>query len=137
MRKKYLSKRGTSLTLFTLLIFILPTYTALQADSKKVGNHKAISVTQGNTGQSQSRASAKDQSDSKVPTIELLNGGISEGDVEKRPYLEYVIECVDNLIRYGTDRYGNKTLPLLVTYLDVRSRSCPEDPPAQTAPWRG
>ena len=66
-----------------------------------------------------------------------LDSGIKHEDVEKRPYAEYVTECVDFLMKYGTDRYGSKKLPLLVTYLDVRSRHCPENPPADQPFWRG
>lgn len=67
----------------------------------------------------------------------VLNSGFSEKDVEKKPYADYVIECVDLLMEYGTDRYGDHHKPVLVTILDVRSRSCPESPPEQTAHWRG
>ena len=67
----------------------------------------------------------------------LLNSGISPEEVEKKPYAEYVIECIDLLMKYGTDRYGWQKLPLLVTYLDVRSRTCPENPPFNKPYWRG
>ncbi len=69
--------------------------------------------------------------------IIVLDSGIAEADVEKRPYADYVTECVDLLMEYGTDRYGEHDRPVLVTILDVRSRSCPESPPEQTAHWRG
>lgn len=67
----------------------------------------------------------------------LLSSGISEADVEKRPYASYVAECLDQLMSHGTDRYGKVQKPLLVTILDVRSRTCPESPPEKSAPWRG
>ena len=69
--------------------------------------------------------------------IVVLDGGIAEADVEKRPYASYVTECVDLLMEYGTDRYGERHRPVLVTILDVRSRSCPQSPPEQTSHWRG
>lgn len=69
--------------------------------------------------------------------VVVLDSGIAEADVEKRPYLSYVAECLDLLMEHGTDRYGQKHNPLLVTILDVRSRTCPEAPPERSAPWRG
>ena len=69
--------------------------------------------------------------------IVVLDSGIAEADVEKKPYADYVTECVDLLMEYGTDRYGKRHKPVLVTILDVRSRACPESPPEQTAHWRG
>ena len=69
--------------------------------------------------------------------LELLDSGIAAEDVEKRPYAEYVTECADALMQYGTDRYGKVHTPLLVTILDVRTRACPEAPPTETSPWRG
>jgi len=66
----------------------------------------------------------------------LLDSGLREADVERRPYRDYVIECVDNLMRHGTDRYGPIHQPLLVTTLDVRTLCPPEALPADTALWR-
>ena len=57
-----------------------------------------------------------------------LNSGIRPDEVEKRPYLDYVRECVDLLIEHGTDRYGKVRSPMLMNILDVRSRECPADP---------
>lgn len=67
----------------------------------------------------------------------LLSSGIAEADVEKRPYASYVAECLDVLMSHGTDRYGKVHKSLLVTILDVRSRTCPQAPPESSAPWRG
>ncbi len=72
----------------------------------------------------------------KVPIV-ILDSGITPEDVEKRPYAEYVAECVELLMECGTDRYGEVHRPLLVTILDVRTRACPESPPEKAAPWRG
>ena len=63
------------------------------------------------------------------PIVELLDSGLRPEDVEKRPYGEYVRECLDNLMQYGTDRYGEKKTPVLVAHLDVVSRECPKDMP--------
>ncbi len=63
------------------------------------------------------------------PIIELFPSGIAEEDVESRPYLDYVIECLDALMEHGTDRYGSRHTPMLVTHLDVATRACPENPP--------
>ena len=57
--------------------------------------------------------------------VEILDSGIAPGEVEKRPYRDYAAECVDALIKDGTDRYGKVKTPMLVTMLDVRSRECP------------
>lgn len=47
---------------------------------------------------------------------------------EQIPYASYVEKCVDILMKHGTDRYGDVHTPLLVTILDVDTRSCPEIP---------
>ena len=65
--------------------------------------------------------------------IKPMYSGILPEDVEKRSYLSYVEECADLLMKYGTDRYGKKHSPLLVTILDVRTRTCPEFPPKSAA----
>lgn len=65
--------------------------------------------------------------------IKPLDSGIAAGDVEKRSYLSYAEECARLLMKYGTDRYGEKHSLLLVTILDVRTRTCPELPPKSVA----
>lgn len=59
---------------------------------------------------------------------EVLSSGIAPDEVESRRYLDYARECVDLLIRHGTDRYGTVRSPLLMNILDVRTRTCPQDP---------
>ena len=59
---------------------------------------------------------------------EVLPSGLAPEEVEGRSYLDYARESVDLLIRHGTDRYGEAHSPLLMNILDVRTRSCPEDP---------
>ena len=58
----------------------------------------------------------------------VLESGLEPNDVEKRPYAEYVAECIDLLIEHGTDRYGKVRSPVLMSILDVRTRACPESP---------
>ena len=58
----------------------------------------------------------------------VLDSGIKPQDVEKRPYLGYVRECVDLVIEYGTDRYGKVHSPILMNIIDVRDRICPVNP---------
>ena len=70
-------------------------------------------------------------------SVVVLDSGLAQSDVEKRPYIDYVQECLDLLMEYGTDRYRAKSAPMLVTILDVRNRTCPEAPPEKSAPWRG
>ena len=45
-------------------------------------------------------------------------------------YGRYVEECLDTLMEHGTDRYGKIHTPVLVSILDVDSRTCPSDPAA-------
>jgi hypothetical protein len=58
----------------------------------------------------------------------ILESGIQPEDVTRRPYLDYVRDCADLLIRHGTDRYGPVRSPMLMNILDVRSYKCPENP---------
>ncbi len=51
-------------------------------------------------------------------------------------YLFYVTNCLDTLIEFGTDRYGPKTAPILVSILDVETRQCPSNPAALDEQWR-
>lgn len=61
---------------------------------------------------------------------------VAADQVEQRPYREYVRECLDVLMRDGTDRYGPVKAPILVAILDVQTRTCPEKPLALDAAWR-
>lgn len=71
-----------------------------------------------------------------IAAPQILPSGLKPEDVEKRRYLDYVRECADLLIRYGTDRYGKLHGPMLMNILDVRTRTCPEDPPALDEAFR-
>jgi hypothetical protein len=55
---------------------------------------------------------------------------------EDADYLRYVNQCLDTLIEYGTDRYGPKPTPVLVSILDTETRQCPSDPAALDELWR-
>jgi len=50
--------------------------------------------------------------------------------------IDYVRQCLDVLMEYGTDRYGDKYTPILVSILDVQSRTCPENPEKLEEQWR-
>lgn len=67
---------------------------------------------------------------------EILSSGLAPEQVEQRPYRQYVRECIELLIEYGTDRYGNVQSPVFVNILDVRTRTCPEDPLPLDEAWR-
>ncbi len=71
--------------------------------------------------------------------IAPLESGIAPEEVENRPYRAYVQECIETLMEYGTDRYGEVQSKMLANILDVRTRTSPEDPPrggpAPTACW--
>ena len=57
--------------------------------------------------------------------VEILDSGIAPEEVENRRYRDYAAECIDALIKDGTDRYGKVKSPLLVSMIDVRTRECP------------
>ncbi|WP_425400271.1 hypothetical protein [Aeoliella sp.] len=59
---------------------------------------------------------------SRTGTAQVLDSGVSRGDVENRSYLSWSTEVLDNLMIYGTDRYGSEQSDLLVTILDVRTK---------------
>jgi len=66
----------------------------------------------------------------------VLDGRITPADVEKRPYRDYVASCLDNLMRHGTDQYGDVRQPMLVPMLDVRDKRRPESPRESPTLWR-
>lgn len=47
---------------------------------------------------------------------------------DNKSYTSYVETCIETLIENGTDRYGEKHTPQLVTILDVETLTCPENP---------
>jgi len=53
---------------------------------------------------------------------DILPSGLAPEEVENRRYLDYARECVELLLRHGTDRYGEVHSPLLMNILDVRTR---------------
>jgi hypothetical protein len=61
---------------------------------------------------------------------------VAADQVEQRPYRAYVRECLDVLVRDGTDRYGAVKAPILVAILEVHTRTCPEKPLALDQAWR-
>ena len=68
----------------------------------------------------------------------ILLGSAMSGDspAEEGPYLGYARECADILIESGTDRYGDRHTPMLVSILDVDSRDCPQNPEALDEKYR-
>ncbi len=71
-------------------------------------------------------------------SLVFLSGCTFSSVVSKQdgPYAAYVQECVELLMEHGTDRYGEKHAPILVSILDVESRSCPKNPQALDEQWR-
>lgn len=43
-------------------------------------------------------------------------------------YIEYVKTCIENLMQFGTDRYGKLHTPMLVSILDTETLSSPSNP---------
>ena len=64
----------------------------------------------------------------EVANPQILPSGLKPEDVQQKKYLDYARECVEVLIARGTDRYGEVHSPMLMGILDVRTRSCPENP---------
>jgi hypothetical protein len=65
-----------------------------------------------------------------------LVGCTSVAPANRTSYLSYVTNCLDTLMEFGTDRYGPKTAPILVSILDVETRQCPSNPAAIDEQWR-
>ncbi len=65
-----------------------------------------------------------------------LDNGLEPEQVSQRPYGDYVRQCLDVLIEYGTDRYGPVRAPILMSLLDVRTRTAPQEPLALDEAWR-
>jgi hypothetical protein len=51
-------------------------------------------------------------------------------------YRRHVQECLETVLAYGTDRYGATHRPILVSILDVTTRTCPKKPAALDEAWR-
>ncbi|HIQ21082.1 MAG TPA: hypothetical protein EYH34_07595 [Planctomycetes bacterium] len=60
--------------------------------------------------------------------LSILDSGVRPEEVGRRSYLSYVRECVEVLMRQGTDRYGKVRSPMLMNIIDVRTRECPAGP---------
>lgn len=57
-----------------------------------------------------------------------LNSGELRIPEDHVPYASYVKECLDILTEHGVDRYGDVHAPILVSILDVETRTCPPLP---------
>lgn len=56
---------------------------------------------------------------------------------ERAPdYSRVVADCLRVLMQDGTDHYGPKPTPVLVSILDVETRQCPSNPAALDEAWR-
>lgn len=56
--------------------------------------------------------------------------GQADHKEKNNTYIQYVEECVENLMAHGTDRYGKVHTPMLVSILDLETRNCPPEPKA-------
>ena len=66
-----------------------------------------------------------------------LYSGVRPEDVQQKRYARYVIESLETLITYGTDRYGNtRTDDILVANLDVLTRRQPASLDQTDVSWR-
>ena len=57
----------------------------------------------------------------------LYSGELNRSD-DLAPYTSYVKACLDILMEHGVDRYGDVHAPILVSILDVETRTCPPIP---------
>ena len=71
-----------------------------------------------------------------VMMIATLSAAGQEHASRDEGYLARVERCIDLLVRHGTDRYGKIQTPILVSILDVESRTCPENPLELDEKWR-
>lgn len=65
-----------------------------------------------------------------------LHAEPSETDGKAGSYTQRVKECLDLLMAHGTDTYGEVHTPMLVSILDVESRTCPQKPEALDEKFR-
>ena len=61
-------------------------------------------------------------------SVKPFENNLTLEDVRKRGYLSFAVEFMDNLIKYGTDRYGKVHNDMLVSMLDLETKECPEYP---------
>jgi len=66
----------------------------------------------------------------------IANAEQSTGAAGNRSQLRVVKECIETLIQHGTDRYGKTKTPMLVSILDIETRSCPANPKPLDEAWR-
>jgi len=63
-----------------------------------------------------------------LPTVGLVSGEAGDAQPPANRYREAVRACLDNLLEYGTDRYGSVQTPMLMSILDVRTNESPPEP---------
>ena len=68
--------------------------------------------------------------------IPALQVNAAETDGKAGSYTQRVKECLDLLMTHGTDTYGEVHTPMLVSILDVESRTCPQKPEALDEKFR-
>ena len=78
------------------------------------------------------RLTAHGLASATVTGAEPVGTAKAESDV----YLGYVTKCLDTLIEHGTDRYGPKQTPVLVSILDTGDPPMPVHPAALDEAWR-
>ena len=62
----------------------------------------------------------------QIEGADIDNGGFN--GVRITTYRQYVKQALDNLIEFGTDNYGEKHTPMLVSIIDIDSLKCPTKP---------
>lgn len=67
---------------------------------------------------------------------QVINAELNHLPGTEKTYLTYVRECLDLLMTHGTDIYGPQHTPILVSILDVESRTSPADPLELDEAWR-
>ncbi len=71
-----------------------------------------------------------------LPVLFLMQFVYGQQQIKPTSYTGYVQQFVENLMKYGTDRYGKIHAPILVSILDVETLQCPENPLPLDEDWR-
>ncbi len=73
-----------------------------------------------------------------APALDVytLDSGLTPAEVQNQPYSFYVRQCVDKLVQYGADRYGDHHTPILMSIIDVRNNTSPSNPLALDEGYR-
>ena len=58
----------------------------------------------------------------------LADISFAQDEDSGKKYLKHVASCLDNLIQYGTDRYGSLHTRMIMSIIDIRTNTSPRNP---------